>query len=635
MAFAQSISKLSDLCGVIRWANRLYHDKAKPPFSDAAYDALKDELKDRKPTHSLLKEVGHAVVTTDGSGAGRTKVKLPYPMFSLDKIKPEGTQVADWAKKHPGPYCQSDKMDGASMEIVYEPGKPVKAYSRGNGTVGQDVSHLIPHLKVPQKMSTKFVVRGEAIISTTSFDTWAAKYKNPRNLATGIVNKLRGAHEAVGAIDFVAYEIIEPRKYIPSAAFAQLKKLGFKIPTFKVHQTISNVILSNALAERRKKSPYEIDGLVLEQDRINKRPPAGTHSPDYACAFKINTAVPVKVLGVTWTASKHGTLKPVVNIQPVQLAGVTIKQANGFNGSFIRLGYRQKDASKGLPVRPIGPGALVTLQRSGEVIPNIVEVVKGARVPDFPKTKFVWDGLEIKSLVENDTTKHKKIESFFRTIGVENIGLGVVAKFTAIGLDDVSKILQASVQDFMRAPGVQQKSAQKYYDSIHSKIGQVELPTLMDASGTFGHGLGTRRCAAVVQQFPQIVKDAKMPVLQLTDKIKTVPGFSTITAQQFAAGLPKFAEWLTRVGIKPAAAKKVKRVGTILMNHTVVFTGVRDKSVEERIVANGGVVGTSVNSNTTILIAKDPNASSSKLDKARAAGIKIYDMAGFLKKYPI
>lgn len=634
LAFAQSISKLSDLCGVIRWANRLYHANGKPPFSDLAYDTLKDELKERKPGHSLLKTVGHAVAPS----AGRTKVKLPYPMFSLDKIKPEGTQVADWAKKNPGPYCESDKMDGASMEIVYDPGKPVKAYSRGDGTVGQDVSHIVPHLKVPQTSKTKLVVRGEAIMSLNKFKSFSDKYENPRNLATGVVNKIRGKHEAISHIDFIAYEIIEPRKYKPSAAMALLKKLGFKVPNFKVLNTLSNVTLSNLLTERKKRSHYEIDGLVIEQDKVNKRPPAGSHSPDYACAFKMMTeesVVTVKVIAVEWNASKHGAMKPRVNIEPTRLSGVTINYASGFNASFIKNGFRQKDESKGLPVRPIGPGAIVKVTRSGDVIPHIVEVVKGARVPDFPKSKFVWDGLDIKSTVVSDDSKFKQVESFFRTIGVENIGLGVVAKFAAIGLDTVTKILTATSQDFMRAEGVQERSAKKYYDSIHSKLSDIPLPTLMDASGVFGKGMGTRRCMMVVKKYPSILKDSDLPFSTLVNQITQVDGFSSVTAQQFALGLPKFNQWLKKIGIKPAAIKKVKRVGTALLGKTIVFTGFRDADLSQRIVANGGTVGSGVNKDTTVLLVKDPSSSSSKTVKAKQLGALVMGAPEFIRKYKV
>lgn len=633
IAFANSISRLSDLCGVIRWANRMYHTKGKPPFSDDAYDTLKDELRERKPTHSLLKTVGHAVEPT----AGRTKVTLPYPMFSLDKIKPEGTQVADWSKKHPGPYCQSDKLDGASMEIVYLNGA-VKAYSRGDGTVGQDVSHLVPHLKVPQSLPGKFVVRGEAIMSMSKFKDFSDKYENPRNLATGVVNKIRGKHEAVGSIDFVAYEIIEPRKYKPSAAFALLKKMRFKVPTTKVLPKIDNVVLSNLLTDRRKKSPYEIDGLVIEQDVINKRPSAGQHSPDYACAFKMTTedsVVAVKVLGVEWGDSKHSAMKPRVSVEPTRLSGVTINFASGFNAYFIKNGFRQKDEAKGLPVRPIGPGAIVRITRSGDVIPHIVEVVKGARTPDFPKAKYVWDGVDIKALVASDATKNKQVESFFRTIGVENIGLGVIAKFAAIGLTTVTKILEASAQDFMRAEGVQERSAKKYYDSIHTKLNDIPLPTLMDASGIFGKGMGTRRCAMVVSAYPDIMKHIDMPFASLVSKITNVSGFSSTTAQQFALGLPKFAVWMKKIGITPAAIKKVKRVGTACIGQTVMFTGFRDADLEKRIVENGGTIGSSVNKETTILLAKDTGSSSSKLVKARALGAVVMTAPEFLKKYNV
>src|ERR1019366_8548975 len=142
---------LPTICQTIRWANRLY-GKGTKGISDRAYDALTDELKKRKPTHPVLKQVGHVTPTA------RNKVPLPYPLYSLDKIKPGEGTVGKWSAGHKGPYTLSDKEDGNSLEIVIKRGQPTKVYTRGKDNVGQDVSHIAPYLNIPQKLNVDLLV---------------------------------------------------------------------------------------------------------------------------------------------------------------------------------------------------------------------------------------------------------------------------------------------------------------------------------------------------------------------------------------------------------------------------------------------------------------------------------------------
>lgn len=632
---------LSIVIQAIKKSNTLYHDKAKPILTDKVYDVLKDALKQRKPKHALLKQVGATV-----TAKREKKVKLPYPLFSLDKFKPEDADsFEDWCSEFPGPYIVSDKEDGSSLEILYDKqGRLSDIYTRGNGVLGQRVTRIADFLNIPKKVKTaNLVVRGELVMMGRKFDKFAAKdFANPRNLVAGLANKIKGDRSLLKHADLKAYEVISPRT-TPSKALKLLAREGFDIVPYKKFSTITLQMLERMFKQRKAASKYEIDGLVIEQDRVNKRPAAGTHSPAYAFAFKADyegSIVQTKVLDVEWDSSKHGILKPVVLIQPVKLAGVTIRRASGYNAFFIVNGYGQGAKKKNLESKPIGKGALVSITRSGDVIPKILSVIKGASKPGLPKeNNWKWNssGVDIvlKNIGSDDNVRAKRITSFFTTLGVDGIKQGTVEQLIEAGLDTILKITKASVEDFLQIDGFKERKANTLWQNIQDKTKEVTLPVLMDGSGHFGSGFGTRRLKVVVEAYPDVLKwGAKSPAW-ITIQIQKLPGFQANTAGKFAVGLPKFLKWLKASKIKPVIAKKIRLKSKSLVGVSVCFTGFRDSSLEEQIVENGGTIATGVNKNTKVLLAPSVNGSSSKLVKAKQLGIPVYTADGFKKKYKL
>lgn len=621
---------LADLVSILKLCSTKYYNTGTSPLSDRAFDALKDELMARKPNHPFLKQVGAPVtkVTTSGS----RKVKLPYPLFSLDKVKGDNGSLEKWLSRNKGPYVVSDKEDGNSLEIVYDQGS-IGVYSRGDGIWGQDLSHLVPHLRIPRKVPyKKLVVRAETIIAISTFNKqFGEKYKNARNLVAGAVNK-RTIHEAIPYASVIAYEIIEPR-IKPSEALGLLKSWGFEVVPHKVYRTIDGVMLSKLLTYRRQKSKYEIDGLVIEQDSINKRPSPGDN-PSYAVAFKENYSTTTTVLGVDWEESQYGVLKPVVRVKPLVLDGVTVKNVTGHNAWFIENGFRSGERNK--LVKPIGKGAVVEITRSGGVIPHIVQVLSGARAPDLPKVPYTYNksGIDIVLETDSNLVRDKQIASFFSTLGVDFIKLGIVQKITSSGLNTVPKILRASVEDFKRIPGFQERLAQKLWTSIKEKTREVPLDLLMSASGVFGFGLGARKFKPIVDKYPDLL-DWNKSTQQIIDLVSDLQGFQETTARKFALGLPKFQKWLRIVSIKPILPTRINPTGSKLKGQVVVFTGVRNQDLEKTIILQGGALGTTVNAKTTILIVKDPSSTSSKATRARSLGIPIMTIASFRTKFRI
>jgi DNA ligase (NAD+) len=640
--FAKSLYT-KDLVNLLKTSKSEYYNTGTSQLTDAQYDVVEDELRERKPNHSLLRTVGAAPT-------GRKKVKLPYPMPSLDKIKPGEKSFDRWAATHKGPYIASDKEDGSSVEVIYDGGLPSKAYTRGKHNVGQDVSHLIPFIGVPMKIPYKgrFVARQELAMEEEVFlkrfskeksKESGKKYENSRNLVAGVVNTLNKKHGALDHIHSIAYEIIEPRMK-PSLALKTLKKYGFNVVPYIIIDTLDPAFLTKYLAKRKKLSKVNIDGLVIEQDKKTVRPLAG--NPDYAVAFKVTAdedVVLTPVKEVKWTESQYDTLKPVVWIEPVRLAGVTVKKASGFNAYFIEHGYRKGEGA-GKKALPIGPGAIVKVTRSGDVIPHIIEVVKPAKKPDMPKVPYVYDKTHTNIVLEksSDLVKIKRITSFFTTLKIDLIKQGMVKKFIDNGLDSILKIIKATPDDFLEIDGIKDKSAQKLYKAIQDKTSKpIPLAALMKASGHFNQGMGERRLNEILKAYPNVVDlyEQKGPKYTL-DKIIGIPGFQKTTAQIFIDGIPKYLKWFKASKLKSTTqAPKVKTTGSSLRGKAVAFTGFRNAELEEKIKANSGTVTNGVTKETNLLLISSPSFTSIKVQKAQKAGIPIMDANTFINKYKL
>jgi len=643
--FAASLHT-SDLTALIRTCNDQYHNEGQSQLTDPQYEIILDELRTRKPTHSLLSNVGAAIPK------GRTKVELPYPLFSLGKIKPGTPSFTQWVAVHKGPWVVSDKEDGVSIEAIYDKGRPTAAYTRGKGIYGQNVSHLIPYFGIPLTIPYKkrFAVRFEVAMTEQAFNTHFSKeksvttgkkYENARNLVAGIVNKLHTQHAAVGHIKHYAYEIIEPRMK-PSEALPLMKSYGFNIVAYKVVKELDEVALTKYLALRKTKSPIEIDGLVIEQDKKTVRPTKG--NPEYAISFKVTTdenTVDTEVLEVKWTDSKYGTAKPVVWIKPVRLEGVTVTKASGFNAQFIMTGFRQKDnkTKTGKKNMPIGPGAIVRLTRSGGVIPHIIQVVKAARKPDMPTRPYEFDekGVNIKFVDNSNLARDKRITDFFVVLGIDFIKLKTVQNLAAAGLNSILKIIRAKPADFLAIDGIQAKSAQKLYDSIQDKITKpIDLPILMKASGNFGQGMGSRRLVEILKAYPNVLTDYELKGEDFVlDTVIKIPGFQTKTAQVFVDGIPGYLKWFkrSRLVTKTLTVQKVKVTGSTLKGQAVGFTGFRDKDLALLIQQNGGTVTEGIKKETTLLLIPDSSYENNKTSKAAASGITVLPVAAFMQKY--
>jgi len=589
------------LTNMIRYSNKVYYN-SEPVLTDNQYDIVKEYTNKKFPSNAAISEIGAEVL--------RNKAQLPYEMASMDKIKPDTGALSEWLKKYKGPYVLSCKLDGVSGLYTTEGAQP-KLYTRGNGTVGQDISYLIPHLKLPKTQG--LAIRGEFIIPRTIFeDKYKDKFANPRNMVAGIINH-KTINETIKDIHFVAYETIIPEGLEPSKQMEFLGTINVERVLYKIETSLTNELLSELLVDWRTNYIYEIDGVIVTNDAVY---PRTSGNPDHAFAFKMvlsDQMAEAKVVDVIWTPSKDGLLKPRVQIEPIHLGGVQIEYATGFNGAFI---LNNK----------VGIGATIEIIRSGDVIPHIRAVTVPAPEAKMPLVPYVWNSTHVDVLLENaaedPTVKEKNITGFFKGIEVDGLGAGNVIKIIGAGYDTVGKILKMSEQDFLKVEGFQKKMASKIYTGIKDKIENASLVTIMSASNVFGHGFSEARLTLIMDAEPNILLSKESDAVKI-QKLTEIKGMASKTATAFVEKIPDFIAFLKDTELEgKIQSLKTKVSVPVISNHpfngkTIVVTGLTEKVIEDKVKAVGAKFGSTVSKNTDILVAKSVTESSGKLDKAR------------------
>lgn len=614
---------------LVEWleaAGDAYYNTKTAIMSDNEYDIIKEYMEVKYPTNEVLNNIGANVT--------KNKVVLPYKMASMDKIKPDTNALVTWTQKYKGPYVLSCKLDGVSGLYTTEGGIP-KLYTRGNGTIGQDVSHLLSVLNLPLEKNS--VVRGELIMPRVVFEEkYKSKFANPRNLVSGIVNS-KTIDEKSRDLHFVAYEVIRP-SLRPSEQLQTLIDLGHEVVQHKSVDSLTNEKLSELLMDWRTNYEYEIDGVIVTDDNIYLRKDG---NPDHAFAFKMvisDQVAEAKVVDVIWTPSKNGYLKPRVRIEPVRLGGVTIEYATGFNGKFI-------ESNK------IGVGAVIQIIRSGDVIPYIKSVTVQAEMAKMPSVPYHWTETNVDIVLDNmeddETVQAKNITDFFTGIEVDGLGGGNVKKIMNAGYTTVPAILKMTKDDFAKVEGFKSKMINKIYDGIHAQVEKASLVTIMASSNKFGRGIGVRKIQPIMTAYPKILTspettDSKIEMLQ------TIDGIGKENAKSFATNIPVFLEFLKECGLMhkiadsktsatnapaPPTEAVVHDETHPLYGKHVVMTKVRDAEIIDYLKTKGGVLDDNISKKTFVLIVKSLDDVSNKTKKAVAENIPIMTPEMFKKEY--
>jgi len=609
-----------ELEDLVERANAAYYNES-PIMTDNEYDIVKELLERKYPNSAVLKEVGAPVK--------KDKVVLPYEMASMDKIKPDTGALASWCDKYKGPYVLSCKLDGVSGLYSTEGPEP-KLYTRGNGTVGQDVSHLIKVLNLPKHKGV--VVRGEFIIPKKVFeDKYKDKFANPRNLVAGIVNS-KSIDEKTKDLHFVCYEVIVPQLR-PSEQMSKLATLKHETVRNLTVDKLTNEYLSATLLDWRKDYEYEIDGVIVANDMQYAR---ATGNPQHAFAFKMvisDQVAEVKVLDVLWSPSKDGYLKPRVRIEPVRLGGVTIEYATGFNAKFIE-------------ENKIGFGAMIEIVRSGDVIPFIKSTIVPAERAKMPDIAYRWTDSHVDIILENvaddPTVREKTITAFFVGLEVDGLSSGNVKRLISAGFDSVPKIVHMQKSDFKGVEGFKDKLTEKIYTGIHDKLEKAALVDIMAASGLLGRGLSTKKIEPIMTAFPDILKSNETPANKIK-MLKSIKGIGKENAEAFVSNIDKFNSFYKEIfpGKSTKALQNVLRPAepvvldksSPLFGKKIVMTKVRDKDIIEYLKTVGATLEDSMKKDVFVLIVKSHEDESAKTKQAKENNIPIMTPTEFKAKY--
>ena len=630
-----------DIASILTNANKKYR-AGEPVLTDSVYDSIEEFLREKNSEHPVLRQVGEPAKLIKGK-----KEALPFYMGSMDKVK----NIESFVKKFASPdgFVLSEKLDGNSA-MLYINNKKVTLFSRGDGKMGQNISHIIPYIQgLPQafiasatQKQSNYCVRGEIIISRKDFEKNKDMGANARNLCAGLLNTKVADPAKLKMCKFVAYSLIQPEGLTVVDQFAQLAKNKFEVVVFKKVNEINHDILTEYITERHSKSEYEIDGIIVCDNKAHEV--EQDKNPSYAFAFKdfkdFKNVVQVEIKNVEWNISKDGYIVPVVEFDGVQLSGVTIKRATAFNAQYI------KDNC-------IGPGSQIEIMRSGLVIPYITKILSKSKSgkPQYPTDiEFKWNdsGKDIIVVGENQQVDFKQLDNFFGKIKITGLSTGLVKKLNDNGYDTIKKILNIKQADLAKLPGMGEKSASNIFNAIQEKMPHISCVDLMDASNAFGRGFGSTRLKAIVDGLGDkglAINDKKTKIS--IEELIEIPGISNITAEKFLTGLVQYHDFYKQLGFdcmhgmhgitkeKPNTQDIPPTTCTDFIDKIIVFTGFRDKTMQDYIEKCGGKVTAAVSGKTTLLVAKSIDEDSTKIKGARAKNIQVMSKDDFIAKYKL
>jgi DNA ligase (NAD+) len=678
---ATRVSQLHDL---LRHHEYQYYVLDDPKISDQEYDTLMNELKALEADHPELLTTDSPTQRVMGRPAeGFQKVAHSRPMLSLDNAYNE-EELRDWDRRVrelagtlPVSYVAELKLDGLSLALHYEidekgTARLLRGLTRGDGSIGEDVTTnvrtirsiplSIPSSKLKESHldSTEgrgpdgrsYEVRGEVVMPLASFKkaneervaAGLTPAANPRNFAAGTLRTLDTQAVAKRRLDFYGYFLLLNGEFNPAGQHATLETLtalGFRVnphrDTFKGPEAIDQILkfLTN-IEETRDSLPYEIDGVVIKVDAQPTQLRLGYtgRAPRWAIAYKYTARAAVtQVREIQVTVGRTGKLTPLAVLVPVIVGGVTITNVGLFNADEVaRLGIRA--------------GSYARVQRAGDVIPNIVEVVVDAEHPEGPEP-FVMpthcpvchtlaekvEG-EVDSYCINIDCPARLWGSlvYFAGRGVMNIeGLGesLAAQLLESGLvKTLSDLYTLTEEQLLTLERMGKKSAQSILAEI-AKSKQAGLARLLMGLGISFVGERTAELLASEFGSMQALEDATQEDLEKTQEVG--PKVAAAVHEFFQNPLNRaLIARLADLGLKMTAEKKQRT--TQLAGLTFVLTGtfptLSREEAKEKIESAGGKVSGSVSKKTSYLIAGEE--AGSKLAKAQELKIPIHDEAFLL-----
>ena len=664
--------RAEELRAELRRHEHLYYVLDAPEISDAAYDALMNELKHIEAAHPELLTADSPTQRVGGKPAeGFKKAPHSRPMLSLDNAY-SAEELADWDRRVrdlagplPVEYVAEFKMDGLSVALRYEPAdgggsRLATGLTRGDGQTGEDVTSNIRTIRsVPLTISAAqlasvglppaFEVRGEAVMPEAAFmrlneereQQGLAPAVNPRNAAAGTLRTLEPSIVANRRLDFYAYFLLVDGDYWPqgqSATLDALAALGFRVNTQRrlvtsVEEMIQFIDQAEAV---RPTLGYEIDGVVLKVDSHATQLRLGYtgRAPRWAIAYKFTAKSGItQVNAITVQVGRTGKLTPVAELTPVFIGGTTVSRATLHNADFIeRLGLKLGDWAK--------------VERGGDVIPKVVEVITDSEHPrgtqefQFPtecpecKSAVVRVEGEVDYRCVNANCPAKLRESLLHfgkrsVMNIEGLGDAVVQQLLDRALVcSVADLYTLTEEQLARLDRFAEKSARALIAEIEGSKRAGLARVLMGLGIRF---VGERTAELLAQEFGSMDALAAASTEELERVEEVGPRISQAILEFFAqpANLA-LIQSLKYAGVDMTAERKQRSAQ--LAGLTFVLTGTlptltRDEA-KARIEAAGGKTAGSVSKKTSYVVAGEE--AGSKLDKARELKVPVLDEAGLL-----
>ncbi len=656
------LDRMNELIDIINEADYNYHTLDNPTITDQEYDKYLRELFEIEEAHpdwvredSPTQHAGGKIIE------GFEKVTHKIPMMSLSDVFSESELIAfdERIKKegvNPEYMCEL-KIDGLSVSLLYEKGKLVRAATRGDGTIGEDITHNVKTIKViPLKLKEEvdIEVRGEIFMNKKTLEELNKKRKaknqpllqNCRNAAAGSIRQLDSKVAAERKLDNFIYHLPNPLDYdlhTHSEAIDYMKKLGFKTnPNNKLVKSINEVI--EFIEEKgtiRANLPYDIDGVVIKVNNINDQQKLGYTAkyPKWATAYKFPAVeVLTKLTDIIFTVGRTGQITPNAVLDPVIVAGSTISRATLHNEDYVR--------EKGLKI-----GDIVSIRKAGDVIPEVVEAKIERRTgteKDFVMIRecpmcnspLVKKEGQVDYYCPNEKCPARHIEGLIHFVSrdamnIDGLGDRIIEDFYNFGfIGNIADIysLKEHEKDLIRMEGYGEKSVSNMLEAIE-KSKENSLEKLIFALGIPHVGAKTAKILASKFTTMENLENASIEDLVSIPDIGEIIAKSVISYFQtnhhkaIVSELKDLGINMNYLGQKTEEREEFTGKSFVLTGSLQIYT--RDEA-KEKIESLGGKTVESVSKKTSVVIVgANPG---SKYRKAQDLGIEIWTEEEFREK---
>lgn len=645
------MQRMKELIALLNQASLAYYQQDTEIMSDHEYDALYDELVQlEKQTNTVLansptQNVGHVVVSN------LTKIKHDVPILSLDKTK-EIEKLKSFLAEQKG--ILSWKLDGLTIVLTYQNGELVQAVTRGNGTVGEDVTHnakVFQNLPLKINYNGELVIRGEGIISFSEFKKInesleeGESYKNPRNLCSGSVRQLNSEIAAKRKIQFYAFTLAKAEGVdFQNSKWKQmewLSNIGFTV--VEHCEVTADNIEENVKAFQKKvlENDFASDGLVLTYDAIDYSENLGATAkfPRDSIAFKwADEMAETTLLNVVWNTSRTGLMNPIAVFEPVELEGTTVSRASLHNVSILQQ-------------LELGIGDKIKVYKANMIIPQIAENITKQNNITIPEHCFVCGGeTEIRILKDgktlyctNPNCQAQQIRSLSHFVSRDAMNIEGLSEERLKKLVDNKLIqnytdifkLQEYQKDIENMEGYGVRSYQRLIESIE-KSKTIPLPNFLYALGM--NHVGLRNAKLLCEQFNYNLEEIQKAN---EEDMIAIEGFGEIIAHSIYQYfhnekniqlLQEVLQYITFTQPEQKAEQgQLQGMSFVVTGELKQFQN--RKELQQKIEQLGGKVTASVSRKTTCLINNDASSSSSKNQKAKQYNIPILDEQQFIQQY--